>query len=114
MKSLTMAMTALLIGLAVPAIASDDERRGHRERDRDGYHESDRDDSGAADTARTGWLSEAEITSKLAESGLKVSRIKADQGRYEVYATEASGAQVKVYLNPTTGAIIRREHEGRS
>ncbi len=113
MKSLTMAMTALLIGLAGPALASDDDRRGHRERDRDGYHESDRDDRTAA-TSRAGWLSEAEITNKLAEGGLQVGRIKAERGRYEVYATDASGARVKVYVNPTTGEVIRREREGRS
>lgn len=111
MKSLTMAMTALLIGLAVPALAQDRDDRG-REREDSRYHE--RDDRGASRSSRAGWLSEAEVTQKLAAAGLKAGRIKAEHGRYEVYATDASGTRVKVYVNPTTGAIIRRERESRS
>ena len=116
MKTLTIAMTALLIGLAVPALAQDRDDRGRRERDGSSNHERDRDrdDRPAAGASRAGWLSEAEITSKLAEGGLKVSRIKGDHGRYEVNATDASGARLKVYVNPTTGEIIRREREDRS
>jgi hypothetical protein len=39
MKPLTIAVTALLMGLAVPAFASDDNGRGHRERGHSQYSE---------------------------------------------------------------------------
>jgi hypothetical protein len=116
MKSLTMAMTALLIGLSVPALAQDRDDRGRQEREGSRYHERDRDrdDRGTTGPSRAGWLSESEVMQKLAAAGLKAGRIKAEHGRYEVYATDASGASVKVYVNPTTGEVMRREREGRS
>jgi Peptidase propeptide and YPEB domain len=114
MKSLTMALTALMIGMAIPALAEDGDDRGRHEREGSRYHERDRDhdDRAGAAAARAGWLSEAEVTRKLAEGGLTATRIKAEHGRFEVYATDASGVRVKVYVNPTTGAIIRRDDRG--
>jgi hypothetical protein len=114
MKSLTMAMTALLIGMSVPALAQDRDDRGRHEREGSRYQERDRDDSRAAGATRAGWLSEAQVTQKLAEAGLKAGHIKIEHGRYEVYATDTAGVRVKVYVNPTTGAVIRRERGHRS
>ena len=110
MTALRLAATALLIGLAVPALASDD-RRGHREQE--GYHDRDGDDRRGHDKVRAGWLSRDQIASKLAASGLKAARINADDDRYEVYATDAAGNRVKVYVDPTTGAVLRRSRGDR-
>ncbi|MGE3914867.1 MAG: PepSY domain-containing protein [Hyphomicrobiaceae bacterium] len=111
MTVLKLAATALLIGLAIPALASDDDRRGHRERV--GHHDGESDGRIGDDSARAGWLNRDQVASKLAESGLKADRVKADDGRYEVYATDAAGNRVKVYLDPTTGAVIPRSRGGR-
>jgi hypothetical protein len=87
---------------------------GQRERQESSYHEpdGDRNEHLSSGQQRSGWLSKDEITRKLAEGGPKVRRIEADHDRYEVYATDGSGARVKVYVNPVSGEVIRRE--GRS
>jgi hypothetical protein len=117
MKLSTIVMAALLAGLATPALASDDDGPGYRERHGSRYSDNDdrrgdRDEHRAVRQSRAGWLSTAQITEKLKEQGLTVRRIEADHGRYEVRATDASGAYVKVYVDPTSGNVIRRE--GRS
>lgn len=111
MKPLTLITTTLLLGLAMPALASDDDRRGGREQDRGARHERDHDDRRATATDRVGWLSETEVAAKLAERGLKVGRIKIEHGRFEVRAIDASGATVKTYVDPKSGEVMRREHD---
>ena len=118
MKLTTMAMAALLAGLSTPTLASDDDGPGHREQhgsqygDRDDRRDGSRDEPRATGQSRAGWLSTAEISQKLKEQGLTVRRIEADHSRYEVSATDANGERVKVYVDPASGKVIRRE--GRS
>jgi len=154
MNLVTMTMTAAIIGLASPALASDgggrfehltdlvylggdgershqslllnvrdddrgrrgrswddddDDHRGRRGRGRDDW--DDRGDS--RNKVQDGWLSIAEISAKMSESGLKVHKIEADDGRYEAYATDADGKWVKAYVNPKTGEIMHRRERSR-
>ena len=84
----------------------DDDRRRGRGRGRDDWDDR-------RDRVQDGWLSIAEISTKMSEGGLKVHKIEADDGRYEVYATDADGKWVKAYVNPTTGEIMHRRERSR-
>ncbi|MCB1546432.1 MAG: PepSY domain-containing protein [Hyphomicrobiaceae bacterium] len=97
--------------VAGPAFASSDDGRRGRGRDDSGHHERYHDRDGRRVVDRTGWLSEAEITKKLAAAGLKVQHIKAEYRKYEVYAIDEKGVRVKLDVNPTSGEVFRRRHK---
>ncbi|MCP5150302.1 MAG: PepSY domain-containing protein [Ectothiorhodospiraceae bacterium] len=85
--------TALLASLvaALPAAASDDARCG--------------------DAPRSQWMSEDALKARLVEQGYEVRNIKVEDGCYEAYAKDASGARLEMYINPTTGEVVRTKKE---
>jgi hypothetical protein len=102
MLTKTIAVTALLAALAVPALASDDGHRGERER----FEHSDRGRCLARPAAER--LSVDQVAQKLKEQGYTVRKIKASHGCYEVRGTDAKGVRVEMYVNPATAEIIGR------
>lgn len=74
--------TAAVLMLAAPAFAS-----------------GSKCDSPAQDQ----WMSKADLTAVFVEKGYDVKNIKIEDGCYEVYALDAKGAKVEIYVDPMTG-----------
>jgi hypothetical protein len=102
MLTKTIAIGALLAGLAAPVLASDHGERGARERS----EHSDRTRCAARPEAER--LSVDQIAQKLKEQGYTVRRIEVSRGCYEVKGTDAKGARVEMYVDPATAEIIGR------
>ena len=64
-------------------------------------------DSSPAKVAAAGSIS-IEQTSRLAAQGLTVRKIKFDDGRYKVKATDSAGHKEKLYVSPVTGDVISK------
>lgn len=86
-KSLTVLTLALALGAAAPVLASEDARCGNTPRDK--------------------WLSEAAIKTKVTDLGYEVRKIETDDGCYEVKGVDKNGAKVELYVNPTTGEVVK-------
>ena len=100
MLTKTIAVVALLAGLATPVLASDHADRGLSEH-------SERSDRGRC-TARPAAerLSVDQVTQKLKEQGYTVRRIEVRHNCYEVKGTDAKGARVEMYVDPATAEIV--------
>ena len=48
------------------------------------------------------WKPQAELQRKLTDMGWKVSRVKIENGCYEVYGTDEKGGKVEVFFHPVT------------
>ena len=48
------------------------------------------------------WKPQADLERKLTDMGWKVSRVKVENGCYEVYGTDAKGGKVEVFFHPKT------------
>ena len=48
------------------------------------------------------WKPQADLQRKLADMGWKVSRVKIENGCYEVYGTDEKGGKVEVFFHPVT------------
>lgn len=59
---------------------------------------SDKCDAGPKDQ----WQPKEALEKKLQAEGIKVKRIKIDDGCYEVYGTDAKGARLERYFHPKT------------
>jgi len=59
---------------------------------------------GTAD--RSTWMSETAAMDKAAELGYTPSKVKVEDGCYEVYATK-DGARFEVFLHPVTGDLVK-------
>ena len=101
----TIALAALLAGLAVPALASDDDGRSHTERyeHRRSEHDGNRSRCSARPAAE--WLSADQVAQKLKEQGYAVTRIETSHGCYEVKATDGKGVRVEMYVDPATADV---------
>lgn len=99
----TLATGAILAALAAPALASDD---GHGERG--GRSEYSTDGRTCPVRQAADRLSIDQVALKLKEQGYTVHKIEASHGCYEVKATDAKGARIEMYLDPTTAEIVRR------
>ncbi len=93
-KTLTLLAFATALGVSGHALASGD------------------DDAREA-AANDKWLATSVIKSKLGELGYSVRKIEAEDGRYEVKATDKQGARVKLYVNPLTGEIEKPAEAGK-
>ena len=102
----TIALAAVLTGIALSALASDHGERNHRERYQHGRYEHGEDRARCPAVAATERLSVQQVTQKLEEEGYTVRRIRASHGCYEVKATDANGARVEMYVDPVTAKII--------
>jgi len=102
MLTKTIAVAALLTGLATPVLASEHGERSAGERS----EHSDRTRCAARPEAER--LSVDQITQKLKEQGYTVRKIEVSHGCYEVKGTDAKGARVEMYIDPATAEIIGR------
>jgi hypothetical protein len=90
MKKLLLVATAIApLGLALPAMADDDDAR-------------------CPEIAADQWMSIADVDSKLAGLGYRVREIERDGNCYEVEGTDANGAKFEAYVNPQSGEIVPR------
>ena len=48
------------------------------------------------------WRPQAELEKKLTDSGWKVTRVKIENGCYEVYGVDDMGAKAEVFFHPKT------------
>ena len=55
------------------------------------------------------WLTADAIKGKAEGMGLKVRKVKEDEGCWEVYALTADGKRTELHLEPTTGAVVAQE-----
>jgi hypothetical protein len=112
MQKKIIAVAALLAALAVPALASDDGERSHKERYEHGRSEHDGDRGRCAARPTGEWLSVDQVGQKLKEQGYTVTRIEASHGCYEVKATDSKGVRLEMYVDPATADVVTRD--GRS
>jgi hypothetical protein len=57
----------------------------------------------------TEWQPKEALEQKLQAEGWKVKKVKVDEGCYEVYGTDASGARMEVYFNPKTFDVVKAD-----
>jgi len=67
-----------------------------------------RADSSFDKVAPAGSVSIEQVTGRLQSHGLIVRKIKFDDGRYKVKATDASGHKEKLYVSPRTGEVVSK------
>ena len=48
------------------------------------------------------WKTQADLERKLTDEGWKISRVKIENGCYEVYGTDERGGKVEVFFHPKT------------
>jgi hypothetical protein len=86
-RALSIGVLGALLLAATPAMASDDARCGN--------------------TPRSQWLPEATIISKVTDLGYAITKVKTDDGCYEIKATDKNGAKVELYVDPATGEVVK-------
>jgi hypothetical protein len=64
------------------------------------------DDTDCGKSPRDQWMSEDDIETRATELGYDVRSVDTEDGCYEVYAVDANGARLELYLNPVTGALV--------
>ncbi len=79
---------ALMIGAAVPALASDSEKL-------------------CSEPVTGQMLSVQDITSKATAMGYEVRKVEREGNCFEVYAIGKQGARVEIYMNGATGAVVK-------
>jgi hypothetical protein len=55
---------------------------------------------------KTEWKPQAELEKKLTDQGWKVSRVKIENGCYEVYGRDEKNAKVEKFFHPKTLEIV--------
>lgn len=72
---------------------------------------ADNDALKCTSAAESAWMSEDATKDLLKQQGYQdVRKIKVTEGNcYEVYAIDAKGEKVEVYLDPTNGSLIAKE-----
>ena len=65
-------------------------------------------DSSPDKIAAVGSVSVEQITNRLQSQGYTIRKIKFDDGRYKVKATDASGHKQKLYVSPVTGDVVSK------
>ncbi len=68
-------------------------------------------DSSPAKIAAVASISMDQVTAKLQSQGYTIRKIKLDDGRYKVKATDASGQKQKLYVSPTTGDVVSKGND---
>jgi hypothetical protein len=53
------------------------------------------------------WQPKEALEKKLSADGVKVKRIKVEDGCYEVYGTDAKGKQIEQYYHPKTLEVVK-------
>ncbi len=116
-KTLILAASALSLALAVPVLASGDDRNGGSYGPGDAYgakksydygkNYKKYDDGKYYGSGNAGWMSPDQVRAKLTGMGYDVRRIKRDDGYYEIYAFDQNGMKVEIYLHPVSGQVIK-------
>ena len=57
------------------------------------------------------WQPREALEKKLTAEGMKVRRIKTDDGCYEVKAIDAKGRRIEAYYDPRTLELVKHEGE---
>jgi len=65
-------------------------------------------DNSSDKVAAAGSVSVEQITNRLQSQGYTIRKIKVDDGRYKVKATDASGHKQKLNVNPMTGDVVSK------
>ena len=52
------------------------------------------------------WKPQADLERKLTDEGWKISRVKIENGCYEVYGTDAKGKKRETFFHPKTFDIV--------
>ena len=52
------------------------------------------------------WKSQAELEKKLTDQGWKVTRVKIENGCYEVYGRDEKNRKVETFFHPKTLAVV--------
>lgn len=86
-KFIILTATSLTLAFAAPALASGGDNK--------------------CGLATGQWLGIGVVKTKIANKGYDVRRIKRDGNCYEAYAIDQNGSLVEIYMNPTTGKIVR-------
>ena len=55
-----------------------------------------------------GSLTVAQVTQRLQAQGFTVGKVKFDDGRYKVKATDATGHKAKLSVNPANGDVMSK------
>ncbi len=58
------------------------------------------------------WQPEQELRQKLEGAGWKITRIKIDNGCYEVYGTDEKGQRAETYFNPKSLDPVNTKSNG--
>lgn len=108
-----IAVAAVIVAIATPVLAQERHRQGH-----DTRQEHARDGRGERVACSTRpaaeWLSADQITQKLKEQDLAVTKIEAKAGCYEVGVTDAKGVRIELYVDAVTAEILSRRERNRS
>ena len=72
---------------------------------------ADNDELKCTSAAQSAWMSQDATKDLLKQQGYQdVRKIKVTEGNcYEVYAIDAQGEKVEVYLDPTNGSLVAKE-----
>jgi hypothetical protein len=72
---------------------------------------ADNDELKCTSAAQSAWMSQDATKDLLKQQGYQeVRKIKVTEGNcYEVYAIDAKGEKVEVYLDPTSGSMVAKE-----
>lgn len=90
MRAAIPIVTALLSGLAGPAMA---------------------DDSECSQTTRATWISQEQIQAEAVALGYKIRRVSVDDGCYLLKGFDANGARIELKVDPGTGQIVRHDDD---
>ncbi len=63
-------------------------------------------DPSCGDAPRAQWMSQDAAKTKLKDLGYEVRRVKPENGCYEAYAVDKTGAKVEVFLHPVSGEVV--------
>ena len=85
-KILVLSLTSMMIATTAPAFASGK-------------------DASCA-TSGEKWMTTDAAKAKASELGYEVRRVKRENGCYELYAIDAKGARMEVFMHPVSGEIV--------
>lgn len=58
------------------------------------------------------WMTKEALTAMYVDKGFDVKNIKIEDGCFEVYAKDANGARVEIYVDPVTGEAVKTKSKG--
>lgn len=107
----TIAAAAILLAaFATPSLAQTSANTNNtgklNQHDQGGQHDKGSQHDQDDDAPGAGWMSAADITTRLNTQGYQIRSISAEDGQWEVDATDKSNNRVELRLDPKTGEIV--------